>query len=1063
MKISAPKTIILSAVIACSMFAANAQSFRFKNFDSNVGLPQNFVYCVEQENNGYLWIGTGEGLVRYDGHRFQTYLSTDSLAEDFIMSLFVATNGNVWIGHNNGNLSFYRNNRFTPVIIPETNSPVRHICQDKSENIWAVIQNSGPVRIDTEGNITTFFDPEKLGFKLFYSIYPVSDNTLLLGTSEGLLKVTIDDNSNIASVIEIEDIPLTIITTITPRKGISDEYWIGTEDYGFFRYSQGSSDAMQIIDNRLCLTFNIEHENIKDIVEEDEGHLLIATWGNGVIKLFFDPVRQDFNESYTFSSVNGLADNYVNNILCDREGNYWFATFGGGLSVLLDESMIFYNLAVIGLQDSKAHSVYKAGNSLYIGLDNGFLKADPYCYTDFEFYDVEMGIPRDAITGFYQSKDNILWIASEKNGLFYQKPGDKKFVPYNYSDSNTGKQIRGITGYGDRIYLATIGGYFNINIKTDEITHLTTESGLPHNNINFVYCDTEGRIWIGPKNSGICSIENDSLIVHRISQTPIDVYGIAEDMDGNRWLATQGKGVLRYGGDSLQVISVSEGLAKNFCYSIVADRANRLWVTHKPGLSCIDLAENKIRTYGYEENLGADFSSSFVDNNNTLWFSSSQGVINYFPEKDHDNQVSPTLNFTRIRISGKQYELTNLLQLKYPYREKYNIRFDFIGISFKNPKGVTYQYQLQREGDEPSNEWVEQPTTWWEREYMPDGNWVLRIRSANADGIHNSDPLTIRIQIAQPIWKKGWVYLILITLLVYLGYVIINKREKKLKQQKELLQKEVASQTVILREQKAEIERKNRDITDSINYAKRIQTSILPPLNSLKERFPESFIFFSPRDIVSGDFYWFHKWRGKFILCCADCTGHGVPGAFMSMIGTTLLNDIIKHPDINSPADMLTRLDIEIRILLQQNSRNDIARDGMDISIVEIDPSTKKIRIASAKRPVYLFLNNELTIYKGTRRSIGDEVTEDSELPEFVNIEYNAKIKDTIYLFSDGYGDQFGGPYGRKYMTSSIKNMLMEIHRKPMNEQYVIVEKTFINWKDYQEQVDDVIFIGIQI
>lgn len=1054
------KSKILIFILFCGAISVNAQSFSFKNYDTNIGLPQNFVYCVEQGLDGYLWIGTGEGLVKYDGHKFQTFLVSDSLSEDFIMSLFVAADGKIWIGHNAGNISYYHNNKFIPINITDSDGPVRHFSQDKNENIWAVVQNSGIIRIDKNLKITTFFDKEKLDNRRVYSVCPITENELLLGTIDGLMRITINDNDEIESAVEIEDIPYTVITTIIPRKGVSGEFWVGTEGDGFYKFIADNSKAAQIIDNRLCLSFNIERENIQDIVEENEGHLLLATYGHGVIKLFFDPVRLDFYDSFTFSTINGLAHNFVKKILSDREGNYWFATYGGGLSELVDESMIFYNFATIGFKDRKAYSVYKTEKSFYIGVDDGFIKADPFCYTDFEFYDVEMGIPRDEVRGFYQSENGLFWVATGNNGLFYQKPGNLNFKQYNYTNNITEKKIRDIKGYKNKIYLATVGGYFEIDTETDKIIHLTTENRLPHNNINFIYRDTNGYIWLGPKNSGICRIENETIEIHKISETPVDVYGIAEDLDGSFWIATHGKGVLHYTENSLQVITVAEGLAKNFCYEIVRDESNQLWVLHFPGISCINLNDNKIKTYGFEENFGADFYNAFVDKDATIWFASSQGVINYFPKKDNENIVPPKLNFTKINISGQDYNFTDLIKLPYPWKKKYNVRLDYIGISFKNPKGVTYQYQLEREGDAP-NEWTNQPTTWWERDYMPDGNWVLRVRSFNSDGVYNSDPLTIRIQIAAPPWKKSWCWLILISILVYFIYLIINYRERKLRTQKELLQKEVDNQTVILRQQKAEIERKNRDITDSINYAKRIQTSILPSATVLASRFKESFIFFAPRDIVSGDFYWFHEIKERFLCCCADCTGHGVPGAFMSMIGSTLLNDIVKRPDVTTPADILDRLDFEIKILLQRNIQ-DASQDGMDISIVEINLLTNKIRIASAKRPIYMFLNDELTIYKGTRRSIADSIPEE-DAPDFVNIEYEGAPNDTIYLFSDGYGDQFGGENGKKFMTPSIKNMLEEIYSKPMTEQHNIVKNTFINWKDNYEQVDDVIFIGIKL
>ena len=1054
------RAFALFLLLLC-VLSANAQTFRFKNFDTNYGLPQNFVYCIEQCLDGFLWIGTGEGLVKFDGHRFQTFLTADSLADDFITSLFVAIDGKVWIGHNSGNLSYHYKNKIKPIIIPETQSFIRHICQDKDENIWAVDQNEGFIRIDKNKNTTTFFDKEKLGYVNFYSIYPLQENTLLVGTTDGLMTVKINNKDEIESVEKIDEIPQTIITRIVPRKGISGEYWIGTLYEGFFRYIAGSSKATQFIDNRLCLDFNIEKESIQDIFEEDEGHLLLATRENGVIKLFFDPVRQDFNESFIFSETNGLPKNYITDILCDREGNHWFATYGGGLSLLSDESMIFYDLDAIQFKNKKAYSVYKTQNSIYIGLDDGIIKADPFCYTDFEYIDETFGIPRDEIRGFYQSEDGGLWIATANQGLFFKKPDKRNFQPYNYSNNISDKKIRDIKGHKSKIFLATIGGYFEIDIDTGNIIHLTTERGLPHNNINFVYRDKQGYIWLGPKNSGICKIiENEKIDLHKISQTPIDVYGIAEDNNGGLWLATHSKGVLYYSEDSLSIITVTEGLAKNFCYSIVIDETNKLWVTHFPGLSCIDLNENKIRTYGYEDGFGADFYYSYIDKDNTIWFASSQGVLNYFPKKDVENLVPPKLNFTQISILKEIYEITNVIKLKNLGKKKYNIRLDFIGISFKNPKGVTYQYQLEKDGDKKS-EWIDLPTTWWEREYMPDGQWTIRIRAFNSDGIFNSDPLTLRIHIAPPIWKKPWPYLVLLSVIIYLVYLIIHFREKKLKFQKELLQQEVANQTILLRQQKAEIERKNQDITDSINYAKRIQNSILPSVSVLESRFKESFLFFAPRDIVSGDFYWFYETKKKFLCACADCTGHGVPGAFMSMIGSTLLNDIVKRPEILSPADILNRLDFEIKILLQKNI-HETSQDGMDISIVEIDLVTNNIRVASAKRPIFLFINNELTVYKGVRRSIGDQINEQNA-PDFVNIEYQGNPKDTIYLFSDGYADQFGGKHGKKLMSSTVKTMLKEIHQKPMQEQYNIVKNTYLNWKDFHDQVDDVIFIGLKL
>jgi ligand-binding sensor domain-containing protein/serine phosphatase RsbU (regulator of sigma subunit) len=1052
--------LIFVGMIGLGLGVANAQTFQFRNYDSNMGLPQNFVYSLEQGHDGFLWIGTGEGLVKYDGLKFVSYSTRDSLADDFIMTLYTAPDGKLWIGHNNGSLTVYEKNTFLPVRLEETNSPVRDIRQDKSGNTWFVVQNSGFARLDKQRRLTSWFDAERFGYTLFYSIYPIDENTLLLGTSDGLLKVTVTNDGQIKGMERFHEIPNVTITSIKPRRGFQGEFWIATEDEGFFRFSMSSTTATQVIDRKLCMAFNLEYENIQDIEEEDEGHLLVATWGNGVVKLFYDAAKQEFVESFTFSTTNGMSNNFVKDILSDNEGNYWFATYGGGLSSLVDESMTFYDLSLIGFQDNKARSVFLSEAGLWIGLENGLILADPYCFTDFEYYDVEMGIPRDEVTGFYQDDIGTIWVATGNNGLYYRRTGEFRFSSYYYTSSLTGKKINDLVGDGNQIFLATIGGFYILNSAKRENVHLTTENGLPHNNINFVYKDKAGNIWIGPKNSGISKVEASNIEIHRIADTPVDVFDMTHDLDGHIWLATQGRGVVRYMEDSLVYIGVNEGLSKNFCYNIALDKANRLWVTHFPGLSSIDLNTGEIRTFGYEQQLGTDFYNLFVDRNETIWFASGDGVMNYLPERDMPNSVAPNLNFTSIRVSGEEYGLTGMLDLPYPYKSKYKFRFEFIGISFKDPKGVTYQYKLERKGDKASSEWIDLGGIGFrEYEYLPDGEYLLKIRSSNAAGVYNREPLVVEIRIAPPVWKKLWFYMILLSLLGYAVYLLIIFRERNLRRQKEALQREVDSQTVMLRLQKAEIERKNRDITDSINYAKRIQSSILPSVSMLNEYFSESFVFFAPRDIVSGDFYWFHPYKGKFLICVADCTGHGVPGAFMSMIGTTLLNDIIKRPDVLSPADILKRLDIDLKILLQKNEK-DNARDGMDISVVEVDAANRKVRLASAKRPVYLYVNGELTIYKGMRKSIGES---DHDEVDFINMEYEVNSKDAIYLFSDGYSDQFGGAHSRKFMTANVRKMLDEIHALPMSKQFDHVQNTFFNWKGDEEQVDDVVFMGLRL
>ncbi len=1041
----------------------NGQSFRFRTFDSSVGLPQNFVYALEQDKEGYLWMGTGEGLVRYNGLKFESFNKSDSLANIFVQSLHLTTDGYLWIGHNKGDLSVYKNNQFTPIHIPETQSPVQQIKSAASNHIWAVVQNKGIIRINRETFDYDILQHEDLDRKLFYSL-ATDENSLLIGTSEGLFRATLNEEQNqISSVARIRQIPRTKINTITPRRGIRGDFWVGTEDHGFFLFSNKSNHSNHIADHSLCLKYDIQRENIREIEEGPNGNLLLGTWGNGVIKLFFDPDKNAYVDSYNFTTENGLSNNYIPDILSDREGNYWFASYGGGTSLLTDESMVFYNLEKIGFEKNKVTSSLKYDSVLWLGLSNGLIRTDPFCFSDFEYYDSKQGIPDDEITGMHKTEDGTLFMASGNNGLFFKKKGKSRFQRWSYTNSLTGLKIRDMAARNDTLFLATYGGFFILDTQNKTTTnHLTTERGLPHNNINFVYADKQnGELWIGPKSSGICKFKDDRIEVHKITEEPLDIMDMTRTSDGSMWLASHGKGVLKYSQDSVKYFNVNNGLTKNFCYSIENDPKDKLWVAHHPGLSKINPETGKIKTYSHQENLGFDFDQIRKAPDNNLWFSSTKGAVHYFPEKDNVNTTPPSVHFTNITISDEKYNKNEEINLPYPYGKNYQFRFDFIGISFKNPKEVTYQYQLIRGGDDKPTKWIDLETTKFrEYDFLPSGNYKLRVKAFNADGVP-SDPVSVSFSIATPFWKKAWFYIALMAVMIYAIYLIIVYRERKLRKQKELLQREVDLQTVQLREQKAEIERKNQDITDSINYARTIQSSILPPINVLKNYFPDSFVFFVPRDIVSGDFYWFYKTEDHFLIACADCTGHGVPGAFMSMIGSTLLNDIVKRKDVNSPADLLEHLDLEIKVLLQNSKNKDNTRDGMDISVVEIENNTRKIRVASAKRPVFLFLNGEITVYKGHRRSIGDSLVDDDT--PFVNIEYQCKANDMIYLFSDGYSDQFGGPKEKKFMKVGVKNMLENIHTLPINEQYEEVSNHFYSWKGDLDQVDDVIFIGIKI
>jgi serine phosphatase RsbU (regulator of sigma subunit) len=419
-------------------------------------------------------------------------------------------------------------------------------------------------------------------------------------------------------------------------------------------------------------------------------------------------------------------------------------------------------------------------------------------------------------------------------------------------------------------------------------------------------------------------------------------------------------------------------------------------------------------------------------------------------------KLPPIVNITKIEISDKEYDFTEAIVLPYSI---YKMRIDFIGLNYSNPEQVTYKYKLEGfdiDWSDPSS----QRFAIYSR--LSDGDYKFMVQACNSDGQWTEQPLILQIRIKKPFWKTWWFISIIVIIFVTSVYAIIVIRERKQKEFQIYLEKMLDDRTKEVREQKEEIETKNRDITDSINYAQRIQASILPSVRKLQQHFTGSFVYYAPRDIVSGDFYWFDQLPGtnKFIIVCADSTGHGVPGAFMSMIGTTLIKDICNRPDVKSPADILNILDNEIKATLNQNLEGERPNDGMDIIVVELDVNTNMMRCSSAMRPFIVYQNGEQIYYKGSRNSIGGQVREEKI---FETIELQLTKGDLIYMFSDGYPDQFGGPHGKKFKMVRLRNLLKDIYEKPMEEQYNYVKSNFELWRGELPQVDDVLFMGIRI
>ncbi|MEN7548200.1 SpoIIE family protein phosphatase [Rapidithrix thailandica] len=262
------------------------------------------------------------------------------------------------------------------------------------------------------------------------------------------------------------------------------------------------------------------------------------------------------------------------------------------------------------------------------------------------------------------------------------------------------------------------------------------------------------------------------------------------------------------------------------------------------------------------------------------------------------------------------------------------------------------------------------------------------------------------------------------------------------------------------------IEQKNKNISDSIQYAKRIQDALMPDEQTIQTQLPEAYMLFKGKDTVSGDFPWLYKVpdKNQVYAAAVDCTGHGVPGALLSIIGYFLLNDIIQHKKISEPGLILEELHRKVVETLKQNEASTMSNDGMDIALVKIDYDTQVLEFAGAHRPLVFLHNGELLELKGNKLPVGGtQYQKRKKEIKFTNHQVHFQSNDSIHLFSDGYQDQFGGPQGKKFMVKNLKSTLAELHQQPMDKVKHALDEKFTHWKGEHPQMDDVLVMGIRL
>lgn len=1043
------------------------------------GLSSHHVNDVMFDQKGYLWAATRNGLNRYDGYAFKQFMTTQApgpLQESQeIKKILTDQSGNIWFLSNTGigmyeagtgKISFYSKEVIDDTLTVSTE--LIDIYIDTQNTVW-LLTDIVMISINPEMLIETYPLPQQYANLAVTCITGDESGTLWIGSNRGPIILNKQSGNFIELISGNSQVTLSHPYVKCLFIDQQSSVWIGTSK-GLNRFDpvNFNIDSFYPENTGQLLPGN----EILSISHHEDGVLLVVT-GSGI--LFFDLQDEQFTDVYNVSGSE------ISAAISDDYGNIWAADSRGILKLRNSDLIVRnYNTISSGLKLSHNH-----------------------------------------VTALYALRDNHIWVGYKDSDFDIVNMGASGIIRKNITSDN---EIKGFYSFSrDEIIVLTShdlllydhNGSGGINLK-DRYSFIKQD--LLHNaEINCMLQDTINRIWLGTSN-GLQRLQLNTSSHNIITTLKSDydslilseVYAIANDAQNNLWLGTD-DGLVLYNPEQKRFIKYTPydkellNTESKKVYTIVDETSDVFWIGTSRGVFRFDiknreftalndpyLMNSAVRTITFDGYgniwIGSDIGLYYymIDRNSLMFYSPREGLINYayntsimdargkvYVGGEHGlsevsiTSIEPHFKYHNIVITGiywiekekKEeiyYEVPDTVMI--PLR-KSSLQVNFAVLDLSCPENNKFSYAFVKSGS--AIEYYQNVS----QHYiilnpMSSGRYVFSVRGSNSNMVWNPEDTRIVIIVEAPFWRSGTAIIIYAVLFIALLIVIIIQwlrwLSRKNNQNKE--KEKIAKQIMI---QKEELSIKNKSITDSINYAKRIQTAMLPPFKMLKTFFPSSFILYMPKDIVSGDFYWINTMNDKTFVAAVDCTGHGVPGAFMSLIGFELFRRITNVEGLTRPSDILNKLNEDFHEIFKDVD-NIVLRDGMDVALCSIDRNNNILEFSGAFNPLYLIRDNKITEIKGDRFAIGLDET------NFMNQTFKNHLiplqeGDIIYIFSDGFADQFGGPDGKKYKYRRFKHLLLNMHQLDMEKQREILENNVKEWRGQEEQVDDILIIGIKV
>ena len=1062
------RSIVLFLIILLNVLCLEAQQYDFHFITNKDGLPQNTVFDILQDSKGYLWFGTdGGGLCKYDGQKYIVYTKTEGLAGNIVRKIKEDNEGNIYICTDAG-LSIFDGKRFTNITTKNglSNNLTMCVLPNNSTSFWVGTSGGGLNLVSIKNkriSCKVYGTAQLLGSDYVFDLFKDSRNRLWLATFGGGLNILQLKNDSITSIKYLnknQGFPADQCLSFFAED--KQTVWCNTYDNGIFRVGLSlESDEFSYVS--LSTSNGLPDNAIWSSVVYN-GAIIMGNNSAG-ISLFNN------GKITAITANNGLQANQVLKVFTDKDQNLWFSVYGKG--VCRFSGLHFYQYGIAeGFKNDNIKSILQMGDTVVVASDGGGVSFYSLKHKTVKTFTTNDGLPDLKVNSISTYRKNIV-VATDKGIAYFQKNR------WNVLQGTESYLITSLLGTSDGfLWFGTDAGLYRYDGKSFFL--IDQKMHLPNNYIQYLQ-EFNGVLWVATLD-GLASISKNQITTYD-EQDGLDfkkINTLYPYKNSKLLIGTAGNGLYLYDEQAKPKIKAMKSKVALFSKNIksitkihdetflIATDNSCILVQIKEDSLLVEQQFTKENGFiGVESNVNAVTKIA-----NAYWIGTVNGITVYDPSKELKKTWNPSLHITDVKLFFKHINWQEHLyktpkwfntprSLELSYKENH-VTISFQALGFSSNK--TY-YKFLLEGLDKT--WSP-PRNETEAVYpsLNPGTYTFKVKTVNSETLQESAAVSYTFTIIPPFWKTWWFYLIVTVIMITAFYSFVKFRELQLRKDNERLEKIVTIRTKEVHEQAEIIKEINREITDSIRYSKSIQSVVLPNIEEMHKHLADFFILFKPRDIVSGDFYWFAPQNGKMIVTVADCTGHGVPGAFMSMLGMSFLSEIIIKNGITRPDLILNEMRKNIITALKQDQTAvSKQKDGMDMALIAIDFQTMTLQFAGAHNPLILISNGELIEYKADKMPVGIYEINNP----FTLHERPLQKGDCVYLFSDGYQDQFGGPHNRKFLSKRLKECLLAHHSLPMAEQKMVLEQKNNEWMSYpddngdpQRQIDDITVWGIR-